>query len=111
MLLHIISDEDLRAARCVGVIAPDSLATEGFVHCSFGEQVLIAANERYRGRSDLVLVGLDPDRILQKLIVEDSYATGHRFPHVYGPIPVEAIVTVVRFPPNPDGTFALPPMP
>jgi uncharacterized protein (DUF952 family) len=110
VLLHIISDADLRAARLAGEIAPETLAAEGFVHCSFGEQVLIPANERYRGRADLVLVVLDRDRILHEVIVEDSYATGHEFPHVYGPIPLEAIVTVVRFPPNPDGTFALPPL-
>ncbi len=35
-------------------------------------------------------------------------ASGPWFPHVYGPLPVAAVVGVHPFPPEPDGTFRLP---
>ncbi|MFW2381271.1 MAG: DUF952 domain-containing protein [Acidimicrobiales bacterium] len=110
MLLHIISQDELAAARACGEISPPSLDSEGFVHCSYPEQVLIPANERFRGRENLVLLSLDTELIRHPLVVEDSYGSGTSFPHVYGPIPVEAIEQVIDFPTQSDGTFVLPPM-
>ncbi len=108
MLLHIISIDGLDSARREGQIAPASLESEGFVHCSYPEQVLTPANERYAGQSDLLLLVLDPERIPHELVVEDSYGSGTAYPHIYGPIPVAAIDREVPFPPNADGTFDLP---
>lgn len=108
MLLHIISITALALAREAGEIAPESLATEGFVHCSYPEQVLTPANERYAGQDDLVLLVLDPERIRYPLVVEDSYGSGVAYPHIYGPIPTGAIAREVAFPPNADGSFDLP---
>jgi len=110
VLLHIISRDELATAHASGEIAPPSLAAEGFVHCSFPEQLLVPANERFRGREDLVLLSLGRELIPHPLVVEDSYGSGTSFPHVYGPIPAEAIEQVIEFPPQPDGTFVLPPM-
>lgn len=108
MLLHIISDSALASAREVGEIAPESLQAEGFVHCSYPDQVLTPANERYAGQEDLLLIVLAADRIPHPLVVEDSYGSGTAYPHVYGPIPTAAIDREVRFPCRPDGTFELP---
>ena len=108
MLLHIISSPDLAHARKIGEIAPASLQSEGFVHCSYPDQVLTPANERYPGTQNLVLIVLAPDRIPHPLVVEDSYGSGTAYPHVYGPIPIDAIDREVDFPCNPDGGFDLP---
>jgi uncharacterized protein (DUF952 family)/GNAT superfamily N-acetyltransferase len=108
VLLHIISRHELAEAQSSGEIAPSSLDAEGFAHCSYPEQVLIPANERFQHREDLVLVVLAPERILPSVVVEDSYGSGMSFPHVYGPIPVAAIERVVEFPCQADGTFVLP---
>lgn len=109
MLLHIIPEDDLARADRRGTIAPESLRTQGFVHCSFPEQVLIPANERFGGRTDLVLLVLDPIAIPHPIIVEDSDGSGRAFPHVYGAIPTAAIRARHGFPPAADGTFSLPP--
>ena len=85
-----------------------SLAAEGFIHCSTAEQVLIPANERFAGRSDLVLLIIDLERVPSEVIFEDCYESGHRFPHIYGPIPTAAVTRTVPFPCEPDGSFRLP---
>ncbi len=108
MLLHIIGTNDLRAAREVGEIVTPSLADEGFIHCSYENQVLTPANQRFSGRYDLVLLILDPQLITAPLVIEDSYGSGTEFPHVYGPIPIDAILRIVEFPPDADGSFNLP---
>lgn len=76
------------------------------------------ANALYRGRTDLVLLEIDPAKLRSPVRFEAPVAhpggasvpagRGERFPHVYGPINADAIVTVLHLSPAPDGTFALP---
>ena len=108
MILHIAHRDKWTAAQAAGDYRADSLLTEGFIHCSTPEQVLGPANERFRGQSDLALLVIDPDRLAADLVYEDSYGTGQVFPHIYGPLNLDAVVRVVPFPPGPDGRFALP---
>ena len=63
-----------------------SLADVGFIHCSFEDQVAGTAELIYPGRSDLVLVTIDTDRLDAEVIVENG------FPHIYGELPLEAVV-------------------
>lgn len=79
-----------------GTYRPESLAAEGFVHCSFAHQVEGSANRHFAQAHDLCVIELDPARIGAPVVVEDSYGTGSAFPHVYGPIPAEAQIAVHR---------------
>jgi uncharacterized protein (DUF952 family) len=74
-----------------------SLADEGFVHCSFAEQVQRTADRFYRGRADVVLLVVDPERLTSPVKVEDA-GGGESFPHVYGPINRDAVVRAVPVP-------------
>jgi len=85
-----------------------SLDAEGFIHCSTSEQILIPANERFAGRTDLVLLVIDLELVPSRTVFEDCYESGHAFPHIYGPIPVAAVTEVVPFPCLDDGSFVLP---
>jgi uncharacterized protein (DUF952 family) len=78
----------------VDTYRPDSLLIEGFVHCSFADQVAGAADSHYRLVEDLVVVELDPKAIGAEIRVEDSTGSGVAYPHVYGPIPRRAAVAV-----------------
>jgi uncharacterized protein (DUF952 family) len=93
-LFHILPAAAWRAACESGEYAPDSLADEGFVHCSYAGQVGAVADALYRDRPGLVVVELDPDRIGAPVLVEDSYGSGEAFPHVYGAIRTAAAVAV-----------------
>lgn len=108
MILHIAAREEWEAARVLGEYRADTLDSEGFIHCSTPEQVLIPANERFQGRSDLLLLVIEPARLRAELVYEDCYETGQAFPHVYGPLNLDAVVRAVPFPPGPDGRFSLP---
>jgi uncharacterized protein (DUF952 family) len=93
-------------------ITAESLATQGFVHCSDFGTVHLPANALFTGRADLVLVAIDPAAVDVAVRWEPGdppSPNGAWFPHVYGPIPAGAVVAVHDFPPSPDGTFRLPP--
>ncbi len=82
-----------------------SLAAEGFIHLSFAHQVKTVADAAYRGRNDLVLLELDPDRLHSPVKVEAVADRPERFPHLYGPISPDAVTAVHPLTPRPDGCF------
>lgn len=65
-----------------------SLDEEGFIHCSYRDQVQGVADRFYRGRTDVVLLTIDVSK------VEAEIKTENLFPHIYGPLPIEAVVRV-----------------
>lgn len=107
-LYHITTGTDWEAAEKTGIYRADSLANDGFIHCSTLVQLLMPANAMYRGQEGLVLLVIDPSRVKPEVVYEDCYQSGHRFPHLYGPLNIDAVVSVLPFPPNPDGTFNIP---
>jgi len=110
VILHIISREEWALARAAGVHRAATLATEGFVHCSDPGTVHLPAGRLYAGRTDLVLLEIDPAGLGVPLRWEpgDGNPAGPWFPHVYGPILLGAVRAVHDFPPEPDGAFRLP---
>lgn len=103
MIFHLADQSTWEAGPAY---TPDSLEKEGFIHCSTAGQLLGVANALYFGRNDLVLLTIDPDHLSAPLVYEDCYESGQRFPHVYGTIDPEAVVTAESFPPLADGSFA-----
>ena len=63
MLVHICAEDDWRLAQDRGEHRPGSLDEVGFIHLSAPEQVHLPANRLYAGRTDLVLLRIDPDRL------------------------------------------------
>lgn len=110
MLLHIVDKSEWEAALELGVYTPTTIVTEGFIHLSTPEQVLLPANSFYRGRSGLVLLVIDENRLTSEVRFEDMYGHGS-FPHLYGPLNLDAVTAVLPFEPVEDGTFSLPDIP
>lgn len=110
-LLHIIDREEWRGAVAAGRphLAPGQREL-GFMHLSSAEVVLIPANSFYAGRNDLVLLVIDESRLTADLRWEAGVPPVGEllFPHLYGPLDLEAVVRVVDFPCNAHGTFDLP---
>jgi glutathione S-transferase len=84
-----------------------SLAQEGFIHCSFGNQVGMIADLFYRGRDDVLLLVIDPARVASPIRVEPAEGGGHFFPHLYGPLPVAAVVSAIPLPLDADGRLGV----
>jgi uncharacterized protein (DUF952 family) len=108
VLLHITTRAEWDAAQAAGEYRASSLDTEGFIHLSAPEQVLLPANTLFRGQTGLVLLVLDADRLTAPVRWEDLYNHGMEFPHLYGPLNLDAVTDVLPFEPGSDGTFTLP---
>lgn len=111
ILLHLCSTEDWASARAAGALRPESLGSVGFVHLSTPRQVHLPANRLFSGRTDLVLLQVDPAKLDAPVRWEPGVPTDPEsmlFPHLYGPLPVEAVIGVSGYRPGPDGSFAPP---
>ncbi|MPQ97248.1 GNAT family N-acetyltransferase [Modestobacter sp. I12A-02628] len=109
VLLHLVEPAAWRAALDAGAVRPPSLAEVGFVHLSRPDQVHLPAARLYPGRRDLVLLVVDPARLTDPVRDEPGVPgdpASMRFPHLYGPLPVTAVVAVVPW--LPPRTPALP---
>jgi uncharacterized protein (DUF952 family) len=111
VLLHICARSDWQLARRRGEHRPDSLDEVGFVHLSTPEQVHLPANRLYKGRDDLVLLHIDstllaaPLRWEPGLPADPADPAAKVFPHLYGPLPVTAVIGVTEYRPGPNGLF------
>jgi uncharacterized protein (DUF952 family) len=106
-LLHITFLSDWQAAKVQGHYAPASLETEGFIHLSEAGQVVWVANQFYPGQSGLLLLCIDSSRLTAELRYDEVPGHG-TFPHLYGPLNVDAVTGVLPFEPGAEGGFVLP---
>ncbi len=74
-----------------------SLEEEGFIHCSFRDEVQGVADRFYQGHADVLLLTIDPSRVPAEIRTENL------FPHIYGPLPIDAVVSVRPVPCGEDG--------
>ena len=106
-IFHIVSKASWAAAQQVGEYRGDTLLSEGFIHCSQINQVLFVANARFKGREDLVLLSIDETRVTPEVKYEEG-EVGVLFPHIYGPLNIDAVVGTNELLPDHDGLFKLP---
>lgn len=116
MIFHITSRRAWDEAQERGNYRAESLATEGFIHCSTFSQVLPVAENFYKGQHGLVLLAIEPTLLSSDLKWElpsggtlpPGIPHGDPFPHIYGPINLEAVAQILDFEPYTNGKFQIP---
>lgn len=109
VLVHLCTAQEWEAALRSGALRPDSLDALGFVHLSSPEQVHLPANRLYAGRTDLMLLRIDAARLSSPVRWEPGVPAdpdGMVFPHLYGPLPAVAVISVTSYLPDETGRFA-----
>ncbi|HEX8351715.1 MAG TPA: DUF952 domain-containing protein [Pyrinomonadaceae bacterium] len=107
-IFHITSRAEADEALRSGTYVAAAFGRDGFIHCSYARQLTRVANANFHGRSDLVLLEIDRDRVGCEVVDENLEGGSDLFPHVYGPLPMSAVTAIVDFPCLPDGSFELP---
>jgi uncharacterized protein (DUF952 family) len=110
LIYHIATRADWELALAGGEYTRSSvdktLAEECFIHASQASQVARTANRFYRDvTGDLVLLVIDPGLLGAEVRYEQVPGAELPFPHVFGPVNVDAVVDVRPFAAGPDGTF------
>lgn len=112
LLVHLCGSGEWARAQIRGAIEPAH--GSAFVHLSTTHQVHLPANRVFSGRKDLMLLYVDPALLHAALRWEVGVPGDPAtmvFPHLYGPLPVSAVIKVNAYPPGADGRFAPLPVP
>lgn len=109
IIFHIIAKETWRNAKEAKIYAPESLSSEGFIHCSTLETVVEVANYLFKGQSDLLLLCIEFDKVEAKVLFERvGQEERWVFPHIYGALNIDAVIEEIEFKPDSNGLFSLP---
>lgn len=113
MIYHLAFEADWDAALTVGEYRVSgrgmTLASEGFLHFSFADQVAgVAVRFWAHPEAPVVLLTVDPELIGLPVVTENTTGGSTLFPHVYGPLPVAAVVGVAPITVTAAGELLLP---
>jgi uncharacterized protein (DUF952 family) len=116
LIYHVCPRALAEDALAAGIYSAPSLASEGFIHFSRAHQVGGVLERFFAGRTELVLLVVDPTRLSAPLRYEPpapvagwhapTAASDDLFPHLYGPLDTHAVVDVRAVSPEDGGPSA-----
>ena len=104
-IYHLTTQDVWDEAQVSGEYRAESLATEGFIHASTSEQVEASANRYFSQNSSILLLKINLDLLPKPPVWEMSPHSADPFPHLYGPVPLDAVSERILWPKSRDGTY------
>ncbi len=95
IIYHVTTRKSWEEAMARGFYLSPSLEAEGFIHCSQESQVAGVLERYFEGQDNLVKLVIDTGKLSSKYVFDWSPSTADTFPHVYGPINLDAVTEVV----------------
>lgn len=107
-IYHITSEKEWESAITSGEYHPANFVADGFIHCSFKDQVIVVANKYYRNANGIVLLKIDTDLVNARIIEENLEGGEENFPHIYGSLQVKAVVQSAPLSKDQNDNFVFP---
>lgn len=96
LIYHVTTNKEWNDAVKNGFYTAPSLQSEGFIHCSEEEQVKGVLERYFSGKTDLVKLTIDTEKLNSILQYDVAPSIQETFPHVYGPINLDAVIEVQK---------------
>ena len=94
-IYHVVIREEWESTANESFFEAKSLSSEGFIHCSYADQLEGVLERYFTDAREVFILHLDANRLTSPLVSEPS-TNGEPYPHIYGPINRDAIVTVEK---------------
>jgi uncharacterized protein (DUF952 family) len=95
-IYHVTTQTQWDLALKQGFYEADTLAKEGFMHCSTEDQVAGVLERYYKGQTGLVKLTIQKDRVERPLVFELAGSINEVFPHIHGTLNLDAVVEVTE---------------
>jgi len=95
IIYHVTTAAEWNAAKQKGFYEAASLKEEGFIHCSQEHQVAGILGRYFADKTGLVKLVIDTDKLTSRFVFDWSTSIRDTFPHVYGPLNVDAVIDVI----------------
>jgi uncharacterized protein (DUF952 family) len=93
LIYHVVMPEVWDETRNKSFYEAESLESEGFIHCSYADQLDGVIERYYADAGKVVILSIDAAKLTSALISEPS-TNDEPYPHIYGAINKDAIVRV-----------------
>ncbi len=93
LIYHIVLPKVWEEFKDKEAYEAESLRTEGFIHCSFANQLDGVLDRYYRDAGDVLVLTLETEKLTSRLVNERS-TNDEIYPHIYGQINCDAIAGV-----------------
>jgi len=91
-IYHLTTREEWRQAKEKGRYEAASLADEGFIHSSEERQIPGVLERYFKGKTGLLKLSIDTEKLTAPLYYDWSPSIEDTFPHIYGPINLDAVI-------------------
>lgn len=95
IIFHVTTAAEWNAAKQKGFYEAASLKEEGFIHCSQEHQVAGILERYFAGKTGLVKLVIDTDKLTSRFVFDWSSSIRDTFPHIYGPLNIDAVIDVI----------------
>ncbi len=95
-IFHIVLPKDWKLQADLEAYTAESLAIEGFIHCSLLKQLSGVLERYYVGVKSVVLLEIETDLLTSPLKMEWADSVAEEFPHIFGTINKSSIVNVTE---------------
>ena len=101
---HLTATETWMSQSSGPSYLPEGFERDGFIHCTDGEEGVLAAGNRYYTGDprDYCLLSIETSALTSRVIYEDDREI---FPHIYGPLNTDAVSAVRSVIRSEDGQF------
>lgn len=93
MIFHIAKADEWGSSYDKEVYVPFDYEKEGFIHCSYEHQLNDVIARYYANEKTVYILSIDETLLLPELRVELSDSVNDYFPHIYGPLNKDSIVS------------------
>lgn len=107
LIFHITTKKGWKEYQKNGSYEPESLEQEGFIHCSKGSQLQEIANRLFSGKRKILLLVIDVSTLRSELKYDSDEQSGEQFPHIYGPLNIDAVIDKIPVHAEQDGHFEI----
>lgn len=108
MIYHITTPAAWKKGQDDGRYVPEAFEQDGFIHCSKMDQIVGVGQRYYASQTGLLILGINPDKLTSKLVFENLIGGEELFPHIYGPLNLEAVESTAEFVQSAEGAFVFP---
>jgi len=91
-IFHITERSNWQEAKQDALYEGDTLSADGYIHCCLFEQIEDVLLNWFKGKRDLLILEIDPEKLISPIEYENPDGGQEKFPHVYGPINLDAVV-------------------
>jgi uncharacterized protein (DUF952 family) len=95
-IYHVTTKAEWEVAQKQGFYLPKAFDQDGFMHCSVERQIPGVLDRFYKGVSGLVKLKIEKQKVDKPVLFELAHDINELFPHIYGPLNIDAVVEVVE---------------